>query len=49
VARNVNSFQFFKTRWTDKATRNVDDIVAKCQERTAAVCDTGVQTVKGMQ
>jgi len=35
--------------WADKATRNTGDIVTKCQERTAAVCDVGLQAVKMIQ
>jgi len=33
----------------DKENRNAGDSVAKCQERTATVCDGGLQTVQGMQ
>jgi hypothetical protein len=38
-----------ETRRADKATRNAGDSVAKCQERTAAVCDFGLQTVQDIQ
>jgi len=27
------------TSWANKATRNADDNVAKCEERTTTVCD----------
>jgi hypothetical protein len=31
-----------ETQRADKATRNAGDNVAKCKERTAAVCDGGL-------
>jgi len=34
---------------TGKATRNVGDSVATCQERTATVCDVGLQIVQQIQ
>jgi hypothetical protein len=36
-------------RRADKRTRNVGDNVAKCQERTTAVCDVRLQTMQEMQ
>jgi hypothetical protein len=33
----------------DKGTRNTSDSVAKCQERTANICDIGLQTMQEMQ
>jgi len=38
-----------ETLRADRATRNAGDSVAKCQERTATVCDVGHQTVQEMQ
>jgi len=38
-----------ETRWAGKATGNVGHSVAKCLERTAAVCDGGLQTVQEVQ
>jgi hypothetical protein len=36
------------TRRVEKATRNADDSVAKCQERTATACDVELGTVQVM-
>jgi len=36
-------------RQADKATRNAGDSVVKCQKRTTAICDTGLQTMKKTQ
>jgi hypothetical protein len=38
-----------ETRESDKATLNAGDSVAKFQERTAAICDVGLQTVQEMK
>jgi len=36
-------------RWAHKATRNSGESGAKLQERTATVCDVGLQSVQEMQ
>jgi hypothetical protein len=47
--RQLQVSSIVETRRADKATRNDSDSVAKCQDRTAAVCDVGLQTEQEMQ
>jgi len=38
-----------ETRWAHKATRNDGDDLTRYQERTASVCNVGLETVQEMQ
>jgi hypothetical protein len=42
-------YSIVETRTAEKLTRNVGDNGAKCQGRTATVCDNGLQTVQQKQ
>jgi len=36
-------------QWESKATWNASDNIAKCQEKAATVCDTGLPTMQETQ